>query len=340
MRQPNSTGLVLAASTGALSRRRLVGAAGATLALPHLAHSQSGPVLGFLSTRAPEEARGHTDAFLDGLKASGFVDGTNIRVEYRFSAGDYGRLREMATDLIARGVTVAAAGGDPAAMALKAATRKTPIVFLMGDDPVRVGLVQSLNRPGGLATGVSLITSALGAKRLEMLVQIVPAIKSVALLSNPTNPNAARHVEEVSDAARSFGRALTVLRASTPPEIDAAFARLATESADALIVQNDPFFDTRRMQLIALASHHVMPAIYHIREFPLAGGLASYGPSLTNAYHELGLHTARVLKGADTSTLPVVRPNTFEFVLNIKTASALGLTVSEALHARANEIIE
>ena len=323
-----------------LSRRHFVGAAGTALAWSGAAHAQSRPVLGFLSTRAKDEAAGHTAAFLDGLKTGGFVEGENLRVEYRFSAGDYGRLKEMAAELIASGVTVAAAGGDPAAIALRAATRRTPVVFLMGDDPVRVGLVQSLNRPGGIATGVSLITSALGAKRLEMLLQVVPAIKSIALLSNPTNPNATLHIDEVTGAARSFGRQLTVLRASKPGEIDAAFTRLAAASANALIVQNDPFFDTRRVQLIALAARQAVPAIYHIREFPLAGGLASYGPSLTDAYRELGLQTARVLKGADTSTLPVVRPNTFEFVLNLKTATALGITVSEALHARANEIIE
>lgn len=263
-----------------------------------------------------------------------------MTLAYRWARGNYALLPAVAAELIAARPTVLAAGGDPAALALKAATANIPIAFLIGDDPVRLGLVASLNRPSGNATGVSLITSALGAKRLEIMIQMVPSARVVALLVNPSNPNAPAHTLEVKAAASALKRELIIGQASTEAQFDHSLAALKQSGAAALVVQNDPFFDTRRDRLVALVAQHALPAIFHIREFPTAGALVSYGPSLVAAYRELGLQATLLLQGARPQILPVVRPNTFEFVINAKTARTLGLAVPESLIVAADEVID
>jgi putative tryptophan/tyrosine transport system substrate-binding protein len=324
-----------------MRRRGFIALAAGAAMSPLVARAQpSRPVVGFLSTRSPDEAAAHTAGFLQGLKEAGFTEPGILTLAYRWARGNYAQLPALAAELIDAKPTVLAAGGDPAALALKAATASTPIAFLIGDDPVRVGLVASLNRPGGNATGVSLITSALGAKRLEIMTQMVPSSRVVGLLVNPTNPNADAHTLEVKAAASALKRELVVAQASTESQFEGSLSTLMQNGARALVVQNDPFFDTRRDRLIALVAHHALPAIFHIREFPTAGALVSYGPSLVAAYRELGLQTARLLQGARPEVLPVVRPNTFEFVINTKSARTLGLTVPESLIVAADEVIE
>ena len=313
---------------------------GAAAAWPLMARAQALPVIGFLSTRSQEEAASHTAAFLGGLAQTGFVDGQNLRIQYRWSSGRYDLLPTLAAELVGLRVAAIVAAGDPAAVAAKTATTSIPIIFMIGDDPVRIHLVGSLNRPGSNATGVSLISSALGAKRLELLCEVLPNISLVALLVNPKNPNADAHAQEVETAARALGRKILVLRASTETEIESSFTTLVREGARALIVQNDPFFDARRDQFVALVARQEIPAIFHIREFPAAGGLISYGPSLVNSYREFGIQVGKILKGASPSDLPVVRPTTFELVINLKTAKALGIDVSLQLQQRADEVIE
>jgi ABC-type uncharacterized transport system substrate-binding protein len=313
---------------------------GAAAAWPLMARAQALPVIGFLSTRSQEEAASHTAAFLGGLAQTGFVDGQNLRIQYRWSSGRYDLLPTLAAELVGLRVAAIVAAGDPAAVAAKTATTSIPIIFMIGDDPVRIHLVGSLNRPGSNATGVSLISSALGAKRLELLCEVLPNISLVALLVNPKNPNADAYAQEVKTAARALRRKILILRASTETEIESSFTALVREGARALIVQNDPFLDARRDQFVALVARQGIPAIFHIREFPAAGGLMSYGPSLVNSYREFGIQVGKVLKGTSPSDLPVVRPTTFELVINLKTAKALGLTVTPQLLARADEVIE
>ena len=315
--------------------------AGAALAWPNGLRAQGArPRVGFLSTRAPDEAAGHTAGFLRGLRDSGFTDPETMTLEYRWARGDYAQLPALARELIAARPAVVAAGGDPAALALRAASATVPTAFLIGDDPVRIGLVESLNRPGRNATGVSLITSALGAKRLEILARLVPSARKIALLLNPTNPNAREHAREVLAAAQGLGREIAPVEARAAAALPAAVTEAKRQGGAALIVQNDPFFDTQRDRLVALAAEHALPAIFHIREFPLAGGLVSYGPNLAAAYRELGRQAGRLLQGADPATLPVVRPNTFEFVINLRAAKALGLAVPDALLVAADDVIE
>jgi putative ABC transport system substrate-binding protein len=325
-----------------MRRRDLLLAGLAAAWQPRAARAQQPavPVIGFLSTRSPEESAAHTAAYLRGLRETGYVDGRNVAIEYRWAGGEYERLSVLAAELARLRVSVMAAGGDPSAIAAKAATATIPIAFVMGDDPMRFGLVSSLNRPGGNATGVSLITSALGGKRLEILCELAPAADTVALLVNPGNLNAEAHALDVRSAAQALGRRLVVAEAATAAEIAEVFGTLARDRARALIVANDPFFDTRRDEFVILAARHGIPAIFHIREFPEAGGLSSYGPSLVDGYHAFGVQTGRILKGANPADLPVVRPTRFEFVVNLKTAKALGLDMTPSLLARADEVIE
>jgi ABC-type uncharacterized transport system substrate-binding protein len=309
--------------------------------LPARAQQRDVPVIAFLSSRAPEEAAGHTSAFLQGLKAFGYVDGQTARIEYRWARGEYERLPALASELSAlRPAVIVAGGGVPSARAAKAANPALPVIFL-GGDPVAAGLVTSLNRPGGSATGVSLMSGVLGGKRLELLAQLVPKADVVALLTNPQDVgDAESHTQDVQAAARTLGRRLIVVGASAEPELERSFTALVQGGATAVVVQNDPFFDSRRDQLIALAARHKIAAIYHIREFPAAGGLMSYGPSLADAYHQVGIQVGRVLKGANVADLPVVQPTKFELVLNLKTAQALDLPVPPTLLAQADEVIE
>ncbi|HVM79357.1 MAG TPA: ABC transporter substrate-binding protein [Stellaceae bacterium] len=299
------------------------------------------PVIGFLSSRSAGDSVQHVAAFRRGLEEAGYVEGDNIRIEYRWADGQYERAPALAAELVARGVTaIVATGGAVSAQAARTATRTIPVLFLIGGDPVANGLVASFNRPGGNATGVSFITSALGAKRLELLSGLVPDASLIGLLINPNTADSEFQTEDVQTAARSLGRQLLVARASAPAELDAGFAALADGGAKALILENDPFFDSRRDQIVALAARYRLPAIYHIREYPDAGGLMSYGASLADGYYQLALQTARVLKGASPADLPVLRSTRFELVINLKTAKSLGLTVPQTILVAADALVE
>jgi putative ABC transport system substrate-binding protein len=327
-----------------MDRRTFIStAACSVIAIPFIAHAQQPaiPIVGFLSTRSPEESADHTAAFRRGLSEMDYFEGQNVVIEYRWANGRYERMRALASELVSlRAAVIAAVGGAPSALAANAATATIPIVFLMGDDPVKYGLVASLNRPARNVTGVSFRTGELGAKRLGLLGELVPSASVIALLLNPNNPEAEPQRQDVQTAALALGRRLLVLRASTETEIKSAFAKLIQERVGALVVENDPFFDSQRDQLMAFAARNSMPAIYHIREFPAAGGLMSYGASLTNAYREVGTYTGRILKGTKPADLPVMQSTRFELVINLKTAKALGLTIPQSLLLRADEVIQ
>jgi putative tryptophan/tyrosine transport system substrate-binding protein len=298
------------------------------------------PVIGFLSSRTPHESAHLVAAFHRGLAENGYVEGQNVAVEYRWALGQYDRLPALATDLVSRPVAVVASvGGDPAAQAAKAATATIPIVFEMGD-PITLGLVTSYNRPGGNATGINILTSALEAKRLGLLRELVPQAEAVGVLLNPNWPAATGQLSDIEDAARAIGVQTHVLRASTDGEIDTAFASLAQHRIPALAVASDPFFTSRRDKLAALAARHAVPAMYPFRDYAVAGGLMSYGIDLLEVYRQVGLYAGRILKGAKPADLPVMQPTKFEFVINLKTAKALGVTLSGDLMSLADEVIE
>ena len=316
---------------------------GAAVAWPLAARAQQPtmPVIGFLSARSPNESVVHIAAFRRGLSETGYVEGQNVTIMSRWAEGHYEHLPALASELVDLRVTVmVAVGGSPSALAAKIATATIPIVFLNGDDPVKNGLVVSFNRPGGNITGVSFLTAALGAKRLGLLCELVPDASAIALLINPTNPTADLQRQDVETAAHALGRRLLVLHASAEVEFESNFAVLTQERAGALVVENDPFFDSQRDRLVMLTARNAVPAIYHIREFSVAGGLMSYGASLADEYRQVGIYTGRILKGEKPSDLPVVQPTKFELVINLKTAKALGITVPPMLLARADEVIE
>jgi putative tryptophan/tyrosine transport system substrate-binding protein len=314
---------------------------GAAAGWPLAAHAQSEvPVIGFLSSLSSDYASHLVAAFRQGVTEAGFADGHSVNYEYRYANGDYSLLTSMTAELVRRRVAVIAAGAPPAAVAAKAATSTIPIVFVVGFDPIEAKLVGSYNRPGGNVTGVHLITSPLGQKRLELILELVPKARTISMLVNPTFPNTEMEVRDVQAAAIANGRELRTFNASTVTEIDGAFAALADQRAEALIVASDPFFSTRPDQFAALAARHGIPGIYPFREFVAAGGLISYGTSLAGAYREMGRYAGRILKGEKPAELPVIQPTTFEMVINLKTAKALGLTVPPMLHARADEVIE
>ena len=272
---------------------------------------------------------------------TGYVEGQNLAIEYRWAEGRYDRLPALAADLVGRKVDlIVASGGPPSALAAKNATSTIPIVFTAVGDPVGAGVVASLARPGGNLTGSSIMATELTPKRLELLSELVPQAGVIALLVNPNSAEAEPAIREAQEAARAKGMQLHILKASTEGEIDTAFASLVQRQAGALIVVNDPFFDGRVEQLVALASRYAVPAIYYSREFAASGGLISYAPSFTAAYHQAGIYAGKILKGAKPADLPVQQPTTFELVVNLKTAKALGLTVPQSLLARADEVIE
>jgi putative tryptophan/tyrosine transport system substrate-binding protein len=297
------------------------------------------PVIGLLGSPTRGAAAANVIAFRRGLSEAGYVEGQNVVIEYRWAEGRYDRLPSLAADLVARKVDLIAAFGSPSARIAKSSTSTIPIVFVSAD-PVREGLVASLARPGGNLTGFSIMAPDLEPKRLELLSELVPQAGVIVLLVNPNNPNAERIIRDVQEAAREKGVQLRILKASSESEIDAAFASLVRDHAGALVVGADPFFGSRRDQLVALASRHAVPAIYFWREFVLAGGLISYGPSLTDTWRQAGIYVGKILNGAEPADLPVQQPTTFELVVNLNTAKALGLTVPPSILARADEVIE
>lgn len=317
--------------------------AGAIAAWPLVARAQQKamPVIGILSAGSSGPFSLLRAAFLQGLSEAGYVEGQNVTVEYRYAEGHYDRLPALAADLVRRKVDLIVAGNPPAALAAKSATSTIPIVFRHGGDPVRDGLVASIARPGGNITGVSQLgDDGLNAKRLELLSELVPRARVIALLVNPDSSAAERQIQDVQQAARAKGVQLSILKASTDTEIDVAFASLIELAAGALVVPGDPFLSSRREKLVALASRHAVPSIHAWREFAAAGGLISYGASLTSAFHLCGIYAGKVLRGAKPADLPVQQATTIELVINLKTAEALGLTVPQSLLMRADEVIE
>jgi putative tryptophan/tyrosine transport system substrate-binding protein len=330
-----------------IRRRKLITLLGGAAAWPLVARAQQTamPIVGVLFTSPPAVVMrlNLTPAFRQGLNDTGFIEGQNVRIEYRFAEGHYDRLPGMAAELVHRRVAVIATPSiTAAALAAKAATQDIPIVFLVGTDPVQIGLVASLNRPGGNLTGVVILSAELAVKRLELLHELVPAATLIAYLSNPTNPIFAdAEAREVQAAARVLGMRILMLNASTPNEIEAAFESLIQLQADALLVGGDPFFGvTQRDQLVALAARHRVPAIYDRRENVEAGGLISYGTEITDAVRQVGVYTGRILKGEKPAELPVQQSMKVELIINMKTAKSLDLTFPLNLIGRADKIIE
>ena len=311
-----------------------------TAGRPLHAQQKAMPVIGWLGLGSPQAGgtRYVLAAFRQGLGEAGFVEGQNVAIEHRWAEGQYDRLPALAAELVGRRVDVIVSnGGEPVAAAAKTATSTIPIVSGFGGDPVEAGLLASLARPGGNLTGFTLLTAELTAKRLELLSELVPRVGTVSLLVDPSYPPSERIIRDAQEAARKKGVSLQILRASTEAEIDGAFGELR---ADALIVAASPSFGNRFDQLVRLAAHHRVPGIYEWRQFAEAGGLISYGTSLTAMWRQLGVYTGRILKGAKPADLPVQQPATFELVVNLKTAKALGLTVPPSILARADEVIE
>jgi ABC-type uncharacterized transport system substrate-binding protein len=325
-----------------MRRREFLGMLGGAAAAWPLAASaqQVMPVIGLLHPTSPDTLADRLRGFHRGLKDIGYVEGDNVTIVYRWAEGQNDRLPALAAELVRRQVSVIAVFG-PAALAAKAATTTIPIIFAVSEDPVRLGLVDSLARPGGNATGINFVTSELVAKRLELLRVLVPAAARVAVLVNPTDAAITQTtLRDVEAAARAIGLQIQVLKASTSREINVAFATFVRERPDALFVGSDPFFVSRRVQLANLASHHSIPAAYAVRDYTEAGGLMSYGTNVTDAFRQVGAYTGRILKGAKPADLPVVQASKFELVINAETARMLGLEVPPTLLARADEVIE
>jgi putative tryptophan/tyrosine transport system substrate-binding protein len=327
-----------------MKRREFITLLGGTaVAWPLAARAQqpSMPVIGFLHPTSLDAYADRLRPFREGLKDAGFIEGENVAIEYRWAENQMDRLPALAAELARRQVAVIAAPGPPAALAAKAATTTIPIVFLMNEDPVRLGLVASLARPGGNLTGINIFSAELAAKRLDLLRELVPGGARVGVLVNPVNATTTEStLRDVEPAARAIGLQIQVLNASTSREIDAAFATFVRERPDAVFVGADSFFVSRRVQLTNLAVRHAVPAIYSARDFAEVGGLMSYGASLTDASRQMGVYTGRILKGAKPADLPVVQSSKFELVINHQTARMLGLEIPPMLLARADEVIE
>jgi putative ABC transport system substrate-binding protein len=298
------------------------------------------PVIGFLHFGSPDLFTFQVTTFSEGLKETGYVEGQNVAIEYRWAEGRYDRLPSLATDLVSHKVKLIAAFGPPCAKAARNATSTIPIVFTIGSDPVHEGIVPSLASPGGNVTGISMLAVQLVPKRLELLSELIPQARTFALLVNPNNGYSDAMIRDVEHAALANGVSLSILKAGTESEIDAAFSMLGSLHTDALVIGDDAFFTARREQLVALASRHAVPATYQYREFAVAGGLASYGPSLQTASHDAGIYAGRILKGAKPSDLPFQQPTNYQLTINLTTAKALGLDIPPSVLARADEVIE
>jgi len=316
----------------------LAGAMGAPSAIR--AQQKAMPVIGYLDGTSPGPGAPLVAAFRQGLSEAGYVEGQSVVIEYRWAEGHYDRLPALVADLVGQKVDVIATGSVAGIQAAKSATSTIPVVFFGGGDLVALGLVAGLARPGGNLTGFTMMSLELNPKRLELLSELVPQAVVIALLVNPNNPQTEGVVRDVQDASRAKGVQLQILRAGTETEIDGAFAALVQLHAGALVVMGDAYFFSRREQLVALAARHAVPAIYDVHEYAAAGGLISYGPSLTGLWRQVGIYAGKILKGAKPADLPVQQPTSFELVVNLKTAKALGLTVPPSILARADEVIE
>jgi putative ABC transport system substrate-binding protein len=298
------------------------------------------PVVGFLSSVSQAQTRHMVAAFQRGLGETGWMDGRNVAIDYRFVDGQYDRLPALTSEMVRRPVSLLLAAGPPAALAAKVATTTIPIVFVVGFDPVGAGLVASFNRPGGNATGIAMMLGPLGQKRLELVRDLVPKASIVAMLANPLSPDAVPEIREVQAAAQANGLQLRMFNAGTPGDIEAAFGSLGGQRPDALLIGGDPFYMARREDIVRLAARSGLVTVYPFREFTEAGGLISYGVSLANAYRQAGIYAGRILGGVKPGDLPVMQPTTFELVINLKTAKALGVDIPPTLHARSDEVIE
>jgi len=319
----------------------LIGGAAAVWPLAARAQQPAMPVIGFLSGTSSKGYAPYLAAFREGLREGGFVEGQNVTIEYRWADDHYERLPELAADLVTRRVAlIAAAGGSPAALAAKSATTTIPIVFQIGVDPVKAGLVSSLNQPGGNITGFANLALEVGPKRLELLHRLVPNATNIAVLVNPARSNVEAEIKDMQSAANKLGLQLNVLYASTERDFDKVFATSVQLRAGGVVISGDPFFNTRSEELAAMAIHYMVPAIYQFHEFAAAGGLVSYGSSIKNTHREAGIYTARILKGEKPADLPVQEPSKVELIINLKTAKTLGLEIPPSILTSADEVIE
>jgi putative tryptophan/tyrosine transport system substrate-binding protein len=319
----------------------LLGGAAAVWPIAARAQQPGIPVIGFLNAASLDLFADIVHAFRLGLNEMGYVEGRNVAIEYRWAENQYDRLPAVAAELVHRRVSVITTGSATlAALAAKAATTTIPIVFTSGGDPVELGFVSSLNRPGGNLTGVSFLVNELGAKRLELLHELVPKAALIGFLANPTRPSSEVETKDTQQAAQRLGVQVHIVNASSEREIDAAFANFVQQRVNALLIGTDPYYLTRRDQLVALAARLAVPTMYNLREYVVAGGLMSYGPSITDVYRQAGVYTAKILKGAKPAELPVVQPTKFELVINLKTAKVLGVTIPLIMQMTADEVIE
>jgi putative ABC transport system substrate-binding protein len=324
-----------------MRRRAFITLIGGAVAWPVAARAQQKPVIGFLNSGSADAYSDRVTAFHQGLRQLGYIEGENVVIDYRWGLGEYDRLPALAGELVQRRVSVLiATGGEPAALAAKSVTATIPIVFAIGGDPIKLGLVASYNRPGGNATGANILAAEMDGKRLGLLHELIPNAARMGVLLNPNFPAYQTQLNELEQAAMTIGIQVEVLRANTDREIEAAFDIASRQGVPALALAAAPFFDTRRDKLVALAAHHALPTVYHFREFAAVGGLMSYGVSIPHIYRQVGIYAGRILNGENPANLPVQQPTTFDLVINLKTAKALGLDVPLTLLARADEVIE